>query len=60
MERKENAPESLHTLVLRSVAVTVAVLGLLLGLRLGGVTAVEQDVPIQMVEGIVQMAVPGA
>ena len=55
MDKRDRA-ESLHVLVLRSVAVTVAVLGLLLGLRLNGVTAVEQDAPIQMVESIVQMA----
>ena len=55
MDRQDHS-ESLGVLITRSVAVTVAVLGLLLGLRLTGVTAVDQDVPVQMVESIVQMS----
>ena len=56
MKKRVNGQESLHVLLTRSVTVTVAVIALLLGLRLGGVTQVAQDTPVQIVEGIVQMA----
>ena len=53
MNEKTERPDRMRILVLRAVIAVALILGLLLFLRLSGVTSLEQDVPIQMVENVV-------
>ena len=55
-EQKTHREEHLGLLTARAVVTILLMLGLLLGLRLNGLTAIEQDAPIQMVENVVAAA----